>query len=948
MHKLFSLLAIFVFLVDLQSQTIEYSWRYYTTGNTGILGDYAEGLWIDHDGDPYIAAYTPGWEEGGFSKLITAENRWINYSNVDYPVIGDINDVGASRISDIVEDANGLLWMAHWRGLLKFDPAVGASSIQFWGAGNSIHPGGRSREIALAPDGSLWIAVVSVTWGNGGLVNFNPTTNQWRFWGYGTTANNWPGTISNCDNVSIQQKPGGGYTVWVSASGGVVAFDSNTQLFTLHTFNYNPGEIIKTPGHNSVDDQNNLWMIRYDGVSPFYFLEFMKQDGQWIRPVQPPVSAVLNDIWAFKAYGNLNALLVDGNSVVWHFNGVSWTSNGAWKEGAYTYAVDLDAAGNIWVTGVGGAAKRSAQTGTWQRYRITNSSQIDYWVEDITIDAEGNVWMTGNAGTGVGGFQKFDGTRWIGYNQLNYGLGYPFPFPTDNTEVIYYRPSNGHIVVNPMYNYLHEWDGTNYTSLNYPNDRSEGVVEDSQGRLWSLGEYFNLKYYANNSWTSVSFDGWGYSICKDPTRPGTIWASSGNQVLRTDGSYNFSRSNTSFPELNPQSDLLTTVVAAPDGIAWVGSNQGLFRINANIGTYQFFSPSNSQIPGDNISPLIITPDGRLWFSNFWSTTTSTYGLCWYDGTNFGIIPQTQTGGLPHAQIYDIEVKPLDNGYELWISCASRGVAVLTVSSASVNASAGPDGQICVGQTFACQGEAVYYNSVNWTTAGDGVFSDQAILNPVYNPGNQDISQGSVVLTFTAYGSGGTSANDDLTLTIDPLPGQASGISGDNQVCAGYSSTYLCSTIPNATSAQWLLEPEFAGSVTMIHDTVINVSWAATFSGFANLRVRGENSCGFGAYSETFSIEVLDCTGISEISPAISVYPNPASSYLIIDPSNQISGMATISVYDLPGNIIFETRESVVSDQPLVIGLSELVNGVYLVRMVINSEVILSRKIKILH
>jgi hypothetical protein len=55
-------------------------------------------------------------------------------------------------------------------------------------------------------------------------------------------------------------------------------------------------------------------------------------------------------------------------------------------------------------------------------------------------------------------------------------------------------------------------------------------------------------------------------------------------------------------------------------------------------------------------------------------------LCWFDGTNFGIFPQQQTGGLPHAQIYDLEVKNIQNGYELWISCASRGVAVLTVET----------------------------------------------------------------------------------------------------------------------------------------------------------------------------------------------------------------------------------------------------------------------------
>ena len=660
-----------------------YSWRYYTTGNTGIQGDYVEAVWIDHDGNPYIAGYNPGFEEGGFAKFIQQENKWINYSNVDYPVIGSINDVGASRISDIEEDANGKLWMATWRGMLKFDPSVGGSSLQFWGANNSLHPGGRTRDLAIAPDGSVWGAVISVTWGNGGLVHYNPTTNVWRYWGYGTTTNNWPPLIPFLINVSIQVKPNGGYLVWASYESIVVVFDSDTQLFTQLPSSGNPGDVLKLPGSDCVDSLQNLWAIRI--ASPgVYSLDYKTQVGGWVTPIQPPVTNLLNDIWTFKAYGNNQALLIDGNSVVWKFNGASWQNLGAWKDGAFSYGIDIDENGNIWATGVGGAAKRNAQTGVWQRHRITNSSQIDYWVEDISIDNEGSVWMTGNAGPVVGGFQKFDGTRWTGFNNTNYGLGYPFPFPTDNTEVIYYRPSNGNIIVNPMFNYLHAWNGSTYTSLNYPSDRSEGVVEDSQNRLWSLGEYFNLKYFSNNTWTSVPFLGWGANIKKDPARAGTVWVCSGYQVLRTDGSYNFSKVTDDFSELDPQSDGLTTVVPIADGFAWVGTNQGLAKVNSNNGAYQFYSPSNSQIPGENVSPLAVTSDGRLWFANFGSSTTSVYGLCWFDGTSFGIFPQQQTGGLPHAQIYDLEVKNVQGGYELWISCASRGVAVLTVDNTSTN------------------------------------------------------------------------------------------------------------------------------------------------------------------------------------------------------------------------------------------------------------------------
>ncbi|MDX2250510.1 MAG: T9SS type A sorting domain-containing protein [Bacteroidia bacterium] len=655
----------------------DYSWRYYTTGNTGIMGDYSEAIWIDHDGDPYIAAYTPGWEEGGFSKYIQANNQWINYSNVEYPVIGSIYDVGASRINEIFEDTNGILWMATWRGFLKFDPAVGGSSIQFWGANNSIHPGGRTMDIDIAPDGSVWAAVFSVTWGFGGLVHYDPATNVWKLWSYGTTQDNWPSLIGTCEKLSIQVKPGGGYVVWIDGEGWntMISYDSDTQVFTSLPQNGTAGEVVALPGNDCTDNEGNLWALRFTTPGSPFSLDYRKPDGTWVSPSQP---AAVSDIWVFKAFGNHEALLIDGNSNVFQFDGTTWHHKGIWRQGGFSSAVDIDSAGNIWASGIGGAAKRDALTGQWQRHRISNSSQIDYWVQDMSIDTAGNVWMTGNGGPGVGGFQKFDGQNWIPFNESNYGMGYGFPFPADNTQKIYRRPSNGDVIFNPTFNGIHGWNGNNFFELTGGSAVSKGLTEDSEGRLWNISEYFSVEYYDNNTWTPVDFLGWGANIVTDPTRSGTIWACSGYQALRTDGTYNFSKVVDDFLELDPQSDVLSTVMAAPDGIAWIGSNQGLFRVNANDNAYQFFSPANSAIPGENITPLAYTPDGRLWFTNFGSANATQIGLCWYDSTGFGIFP-VEDGGLTHAQIADIEVKPLEKGYELWISCLSRGVAVLTVN-----------------------------------------------------------------------------------------------------------------------------------------------------------------------------------------------------------------------------------------------------------------------------
>jgi streptogramin lyase len=466
----------------------------------------------------------------------------------------------------------------------------------------------------------------------------------------------------------------------------MITFDSDTQLFTLLPQENAPGEVVALPGNDCIDAEGNLWALRVTAPGSPFSLDYRTPDGTWVTPSQP--TSVISDIWAFKAFGNHEALITGLNSEVFQFNGTSWQSKGIWREGAYTYALDIDDQGNIWASGVEGAAKRDVTTGLWQRYRITNSSQIDYWVEDLTIDDDGHVWMTGNAGPGIGGFQKFDGTHWTGFNEFNYGLGYPFPFPTDNTEAICFRPSNGEIVINPMYNYLHSWDGSSYHSLNYSLDRSRGLVEDSQGRLWSLGDYYDLQFLddVNNAWTSVPFIGNGANIMKDPTRPGTVWACSGHQVLRTDGAYNYSKAVEDFQELDPQSDVFSTVVPAPDGIAWVGSSQGLFKLDANNDTYQFFSPGNSQLPGESITPLAYSPDGRIWFTNFGSSNATEIGLCWFDGTGFGIFP-VQDGGLPHAQIADVEIKEHQNGYELWMSCLSRGIAVLDVNHDNVGIAA---------------------------------------------------------------------------------------------------------------------------------------------------------------------------------------------------------------------------------------------------------------------
>ena len=667
------------------------TWRYYRPGNTGIQGDYNEAIFIGPDDDPWIGGYDPGFEEGGVAKLIQAENRWVNVSNIDYPVIGHPDLTGTTRVSDIVADASGDLWMATWRGALTMDPEVGGPSLVNYASACPPLANGGARDLDIAPDGTIWFALIGFGGSQGGVIRHTPESSEWHYWTGGSIpqgGNGWPQLVWNVAHVSIQPKPRGGYIVWADADNGtaIVAFDSDSQLWTYHEFSYTPGSLLDLPGKDSVDASGNLWAIRFShfsGSDPVFSLDYRTPSGTWVVPPQLSLPAVSPPIWAFTAYGNGRALLADGASRIWSFDGSGWDDLGIWGDGASTYDLAVDSHGNVWASGVGGAAKRDVTTGLWQRHRVTNTSQYDTFNTDLALDpASGRVVACANAGPGLGGMTVFDGVRWTGFNSDQYGLGEPWPFPADNCQKVSVRGSNGNAVANPTYAGVHEWDGGAWDDLGGTSETAD-LVEDSLGRLWSLGPYYDLRYLDGATWIPVPNNGsWGVNIQRDPSRPGTVWASTYAEVIRTDGSYRYARDYTQFPELNPQSDLFSTVAAAPDGIAWLGSTQGLFRLDAESGTYDYFTSLGS-LSAVNASPLAVTPDGRLWFNLFDPNGSGPHGLAWYDGASAGIYSaprggEPQWGGLPHAQIRALEVRTVPGGYELWIACASRGIAVLMV------------------------------------------------------------------------------------------------------------------------------------------------------------------------------------------------------------------------------------------------------------------------------
>lgn len=123
---------------------------------------------------------------------------------------------------------------------------------------------------------------------------------------------------------------------------------------------------------------------------------------------------------------------------------------------------------------------------------------------------------------------------------------------------------------------------------------------------------------------------------------------------------------------------------------------------------------------------------------------------------------------------------------------------------SPNVGAGSDEETCSGSPFDLSTGSVLptatnFSSISWSTDGDGTFDDNTALTPIYIPGNNDSSNGSVILTLQANGNGNCSAaTDSMVLTITPVPTVHAG--SDELICnTDNLDLSLSGTTPTATN-----------------------------------------------------------------------------------------------------------------------------------------------------
>ncbi len=180
--------------------------------------------------------------------------------------------------------------------------------------------------------------------------------------------------------------------------------------------------------------------------------------------------------------------------------------------------------------------------------------------------------------------------------------------------------------------------------------------------------------------------------------------------------------------------------------------------------------------------------------------------------------------------------------------------------------AGANDTICANETYQLTGTAADYDSIRWTTAGDGLFSDNTILSPVYSPGTNDITNESAILKLTAYGTYGNSSKS-LKLSIGSIPVVSISVSPHDTMCAGQSAVLHIDPVPNATilwSPGGFTTPEISVDTAVtggIHSTLFKVFVTTNFNCIS---------------SDSALITFKDCTGIEETGQSFTAeaFPNP--------------------------------------------------------------------------
>lgn len=326
-----------------------------------------------------------------------------------------------------------------------------------------------------------------------------------------------------------------------------------------------------------------------------------------------------------------------------------------------------------------------------------------------------------------------------------------------------------------------------------------------------------------------------------------------------------------------------------------------------INTYQAYFDANRW--GDYASMMVDpTDDTTFWFTNMYPTAETNLG-------NWA------------TRIFKID---LSEDFE------------------TVTVNAGNDTLICESDfVFVTNASAQNYNSLLWTSNGDGTFLVNNSLNAQYYRGGGDIDNGQVKLTLHAFGyETGAEAVDSVIVYINQHPEVDA---GDNATIMEDESYTLQGAVEFSSNHAWGSSGDGNFNDPALLNAIYTPGADDIFTGEVDLTLTAfpMEACQLDGEDEmTLTISAytgLNLTGQEELSLKIS--PNPTNSLVNITGSVGSDESINLHVIKNSGEIIFrgtfKSRSKQLNKQ---LDLSLLNNGIYYIRL---STITTTKTIKLL-
>jgi len=416
-----------------------------------------------------------------FLLLLSVFSPCFSQSQVIFNKINQTNGLSNDRVSSIVKEKNGFVWIGTENGLNRFD----GNKIKIYNKQNSGLSSNDIADLLIDKKGRIWIG----TFG-GGLNLYHPSSD--KFVAYKNILNKNTSIPSNELNTLFEDSKG---TIWVGTKNGISSFNEKKQTFTTYQFD---SKNVYSISHSDVrsiyeDGDKNLWIGTFGGG----LNKFNPTTGKFNRIKSS--SAISPDYIHSLCGINKNEILIGTSGkglLTFDVNSLSFQkkSYGIDKAINIVRRIKRDRNGVIWIgtDGVGLFKVKNINSVRPLVDNYTNDSQSDLFISSNAIyalmeDENSNIWL---------------GTAWNGVDVLSLNKEYTFIPSTSKGEspvsvLSVYKNKDaffmgldgkGLSVFSKKNNTAKRYNSTNKNSIG--DDYIQYICEAQNGTLW-IGTFVN-------------------------------------------------------------------------------------------------------------------------------------------------------------------------------------------------------------------------------------------------------------------------------------------------------------------------------------------------------------------------------------------------------------------------------------------------------------------------